>query len=317
MEDVGPWPLAGMSLLGFFANVLPTCIATLASIVFSVLTAFNLSRSQQWKLHPLQGSTEQHRRPYRDLGASLVWKYWVISIVGVIETTFGFVWSSHVWLQEPHAHGETRRWYTIFEPKRNTQQLPLVFQTSRSQLWEPGRKSLEAFLIGIQLFLLFGLGSEARQRYLSSLLTVSELSIPYQWLGRQARRVQMIRVWATGPSPENFTPFKPDDIVLEPYVATIPSRNKSRSSSHTLTLPRPMLASVPTSSKRSQLRDYQPLPVVKWRTFQKDRTIPGLVPTGANDDTPSFSLQTGRRPVRNKPLLSSLTPTERRQQTSA
>ncbi|KAG8821236.1 hypothetical protein FRC19_008095 [Serendipita sp. 401] len=309
LEDLGPWFLGVPSLISFITSVIPMGIATLASIVFSTLTSLNLSRSRHWKCDT--ANLEPHQRIYRDLGTSLVWKYWLLSSIGVIETTLGFLWSLHPWFEGPFRAGESRPWYTIFEPGNNILQLPLVYYTNRGALREAGKRNLEVFLItlpliGIQLFLLFGLGSGARQKYYSWLWALYEsLAVPkvYRWLGRQVRRVQWRRGWAAGPSPENFTPFRPDDIAMEPYIIAMPSRDEGHSSSHKLTPPRPIPISAPRSSKRSQMDHNEALPAgpsERWRSFHKDRI-----------ELPPPSLPNEGRAMRKQPLPPSLVPMAR------
>ncbi|KAG8848576.1 hypothetical protein FRB91_010699 [Serendipita sp. 411] len=314
LEDLGPWILGFRSLIGFFANVVPMGMATLASVVFSILTSLNLSRSRQWKHgSAILGPTEPHQRLYRDLGTSLVWRYWILSVIGVVETIFGFLWSLYPWLRGLDIRVETQHWYTIFELKNNIRQLPLVYSSKRREITESGTQTaLEVYLItlpliGIQLFLLFGLGSEARQRYRSWLSTLCELlAFPkaYRWLERHVRRVQWRRGWAAGPNPENFTPFRPDDIAMEPYIATMPPRNEGHPSIRKVTDPRPIPVAAPRSSKRSQLRNSEALPSgpsERWRTFHKIRV-----------ETPPTSLDNGGRIMRKEPLPPSLVPMTRR-----
>ncbi|KAG8848578.1 a-factor receptor [Serendipita sp. 411] len=277
-EDIGPWPVGRMTVVSFLVHIIPLGSATMASVVFSILTALNISRSRTGKRYgPLIRSSPK----YRDLERSRLLKYLMVSVIGVVENILGFIWSLQLWF---HHFEEEIPWYATFTS--SMQQMPLVYKARRHDLTRQSALVMKGFLIalplvGIQLFLLFGLGSEARQMYRSRLWTLAEfLKAPviYKWLKKQGKIFMRPRVTN---SPEIFTPFEPNDIALEPCTAIL-SRNDYRAPSR-----KAILVSEPplilTSSKRSQLRNTQPLPInssERWRTFHKNQIPSYPVATG-------------------------------------
>ncbi|KAG8878456.1 hypothetical protein FRC20_008379 [Serendipita sp. 405] len=286
-------------------------ISTMASAVFSVLTASNILRSQEGNRY---GTHIRSSANYRELESTMVMKYLILSFIGVTETIFGFMWSLGRWLHEDQP------WYKTLA--LDIRQVPLVYTTTRHDLlWHLDTSTIKGFLIslplaGIQLFLLFGLGFEARQTYRSWLWTfIKFLKLPtiYGWTRRQAKRFTKLRV-TENQNPENFTPFQPGDITLEPRTSILPPNNNS----HAIPrkgIPVSLPAPIPKSFKRSQLRDNQHLPATsskRWRTFRKEMITPDPMLPGIYEESPPLSTQNGWRVMRKEPLPLSVIPMARK-----
>ncbi|KAG8853484.1 a-factor receptor [Serendipita sp. 411] len=311
VEDLGPWPTSSISLASFFVDIVPIGLATMASAVFSVLTASNILRSQEGKRY---GTHIRSSANYRELESTMVMKYLILSFIGVTETIFGFLWSLGRWLHEDQP------WYKTLA--LDIRQVPLIYTTTRHDLlWHLDTSTIKGFLIslplaGIQLFLLFGLGFEARQTYRSWLWTfVKFLKLPtiYGWTRRQAKRFTKLRV-TENQNPENFTPFQPGDITLEPRTSILPPNNNSHAAPRK-GIPVSLPAPIPKSFKRSQLRDNQRLPATsseRWRTFRKEMITPDPMLPGIYEESPPLSTQNGWRVMRKEPLPLSVIPMARK-----
>ncbi|KAG9048420.1 hypothetical protein FS842_000416 [Serendipita sp. 407] len=273
-EDIGPLPVDEPTL-GLF---------------LSLLTFVNIWRARQSGSQVGLTEIGTLGQPlYRPLSTLRAWRYSGLSLLNMTGMTFGSLWSLLPLIihRNEIVDDKGRPWYTSFDIRNNLKQLPLISITHREDMY--GWGNLVGFIIsvpvnGILFFLMFGLSSDTIGIYHIWLDPLS------QRMSDTIRKFISIIPWPLRRTSdlENFTPFRPDDIALEPLPPPVHSTKRP--------YPRldeavPLPAAFPPSSPvlphhharliTSQLSPISPLE--RARTFRKEPTPIRLLPVNRSN----------------------------------
>ncbi|KAG9054475.1 hypothetical protein FS842_005014 [Serendipita sp. 407] len=239
-----------------------------------VLVLINVWRAQRSLSQ--KRATDLGRSPfYRDLTTKKAIKYLILSTASLFGLIFGCIWS----ILPAFLYLKDKPWYTRSDIRDNIRQLPLIYIVARYEL--DGPNSLITFkvflssipVLGIVLFIFFGLGSEALARYHTWIWAVSSfLRLPYlcNFLRTRASRFGSLNKGAQPLDPEYFGPFESNDITLDLHPFVLP---QTLGRSHLPIFPTQPTIDIPSYPIPSQTtQPSAPLSVPslgEWRTYHK------------------------------------------------
>ncbi|KAG8819360.1 hypothetical protein FRC17_010473 [Serendipita sp. 399] len=263
-----------------------------------VLTIANIRSTQ----HVGTGDLE-HSRSHRSLSREKIRRYWMISVISTVLQGFGFSWMALCYI--PNTRSPYPVWYKYFDILENVRHLPLVnaipaydsnFQEYISAWNVP---LLSTPVLGFVFFCLFALDSvefsiespwvEACIRHMKSLN-------PSNWFKGGTSASRNFDSGFSSDRSENFTPFRVDDILLEPYPlsgTTKPSAVKYSTGQLLIPGAKHLASTGITELKitganriprlpdtTSKLPTYQQgVLSERWRTYKKEPTTIGLLPS--------------------------------------
>ncbi|KAG8835894.1 hypothetical protein FRC20_007163, partial [Serendipita sp. 405] len=164
-----------------------------------------------------------------------VMKYMALSIWTLISVIFGCIWAFRPILLAPS------RWYAKPDIRGNIRQLPLIYTTTRYEVDLNNAVNRKLFFIsipvmGIVIFVSFGLGPEALKAYHSWLQTLSlllKLPTLFNFLRIHTLRLGSLNQRVVPVDPEYFVPFESNDINLDPHPPADLPKASRRSSART------------------------------------------------------------------------------------
>ncbi|KAG9055244.1 hypothetical protein FS842_002738 [Serendipita sp. 407] len=229
-EDFGPWALFSVSLDTWILQNLPITLITIISITYSYRSFRNFYRSRRSKR--ILDIEPNHLFQHRALSDIQVVRYCSATLVSILGMTFGVIWLNMDWIYWAINDPDKVQWYSQLVLLNNWQYRDQVYQQTRTEMENDNpmfstllKGTVFYFSIpssGIQIFLWFGLGAEARKSYfhwLSSLVELITRTRAYIWLEALFVKIR----WRIRPhqmDPENFTPFQLDDVRLEELSTT-------------------------------------------------------------------------------------------------
>ncbi|KAG8831785.1 hypothetical protein FRC17_002577 [Serendipita sp. 399] len=297
-------------------------VTSLICAGFSSVACYNFWLSVRQKPPSLDANLQQL---HRVLHSSQRWKYTLMSAFTICG---GLYEAAHLVVPYTQASFQSDRlWYKFISSMSSDISYQNVFTRIKEEMNLLDRQMFEEHvvfayslpLIGILVFLLFGLGSEIRRVYveriraLETLLTESKVS---NWLKTRVSKVAWRRVYhcpvmiiclyvdrlndvrtairgavvdrwpgRRRVDPSQFTPFRTDDIVLDDLLAPLNSSRRRDDAifgrGPFLPLSPPILLSPPPAASSSKR---QPVLGSTWREYRKE-PLPGTVVHGeANED---------------------------------
>ncbi|KAG8806287.1 hypothetical protein FRC18_006203 [Serendipita sp. 400] len=234
IEDIGPVYTASVSFLVVLIRCVPTLLITITSVWFVVSTMINVWYARH--IEPPKGVNEPgHLRFDHTLPRKKVMKYMALSIWTLISVIFGCIWAFRPILLAPS------QWYAKPDIRGNIRQLPLIYTTTRYEVDLNNAVNRKLFFIsipvmGIVIFVSFGLGPEALKAYHSWLQTLSlllKLPTLFNFLRIHTLRLGSLNQRVVPVDPEYFVPFESNDINLDPHPPADLPKASRRSSART------------------------------------------------------------------------------------
>ncbi|KAG8821755.1 a-factor receptor [Serendipita sp. 401] len=293
VEDIGPWPLLSFSIGAFLVDVVPLALCSLVSIGFNCAACYNFWHPRHKKPHLDYDGEPQYL--HRLLSTSQRWKYTLMCITTFCGTIYGTVW---VLLRYTHVEVvplDPDRWYKAFGLKLNPSVYKTIHVFTREELGlakGETKRNLYGFaftlpLVGIHMFLFFGLGSEARKAYMERFQAILKLINDTRLFGWLKAPMEIARTrldsvvgkiaWRRGRHPMEtnaFTPFEAGDIILDDLSTAWHSMRMPP-------LPLPIVPPASSSLKRSQVTT-GPIPL--WREYRKELLLLGGNQEGGERD---------------------------------
>ncbi|KAG9054472.1 hypothetical protein FS842_005011 [Serendipita sp. 407] len=290
IEDIGPVYTVSLSSLAVLIRCVPILLITIASAWFVVSTMINVWRARH--IEPPKGVNEPgHLRFDRTLPRKKVTKYMALSIWTLISVVFGCIWAFMPALLSPSP------WYAKPDIRGNIRQLPLIHTASRYEVDPNVAGSRKLFFIsipvmGIVIFVFFGLGLEALKTYhswLRTLFLLLKLPTLFNFLRIHTLRLGSWNQRVIPVNPEYFAPFESEDINLDPHSPADLPKASRRSSARTFPdIPLKIQPSSHPAPLRGSRLSKNPLgsPLEEWRMHHKQPSItePNPIP-----QSPAFS----------------------------
>ncbi|KAG8841797.1 hypothetical protein FRB91_004676 [Serendipita sp. 411] len=319
IEDLGPSYVSVVSLESTLIRCVPMLLITVMSVWFVVQALINVWHAQ--KIPTVKRVTDLgHSYFYRDLTTTKAIRYLAMSTSALFGLIFGCVWAVLPVLQSLKEDDPRCIRSSIHE---NIRQLPLIYITPRYELINPRIITyIKVFhistpIMGIILFVFFGLGSEALTRYhvwLQNLSSFLKLPLLSDFLRTRASRLGWLNEGVRPVDPDYFGPFEPRDIIVDPHPIALPQtleRSPLQALPTRLTIDLPYY---PTPLRAAQLDVHPSVPFSEeWRTYRKEPPITAFrLPNHHSPASPQFwsspngsSVTPGMRRVYRKELISS------------
>ncbi|KAG8774758.1 a-factor receptor [Serendipita sp. 398] len=287
IEDLGPWPAVMISTDRFFIDAVPIVLASFMIIRFNYLSCYNFWYSKHEK--PSSDGNVALQSQRRALSTSQVSKYTLMSFVTVCGTAYGATSVLFPYIYRTLEPGEGYQWYNVVSLTNDQWSDRKIHIHTREWIEANDlveKQSLIGFaytlpFIGIQVFLCFGLGSEARKTYVGwirafiNLIFNKRLSGWSKGLVRVAIRVAtQLKVLAGKPKwrkgryqkdTNTLTPSQTNNIVSDEL--SVPWHSTST----------PLLPAVtPPASSSSKRQQSVVAPMPLWKEYRK---VP--LPTGS------------------------------------
>ncbi|KAG8823992.1 hypothetical protein FRC18_010606 [Serendipita sp. 400] len=282
IEDIGPVYTVSASSLSVLIRCVPILLITITSVWFVVSTMINVWHARHIE-RPKGVNEPGHLRFDHTLPRKKVMKYMALSTWTLIGIVFGCIWVFMPILLAPS------RWSAKPDIRGNIRQLPLIYTAGRYEADSKTAAGLKLFFIsipvmGIVIFVFFGLGLEALKTYCSWLQTLFlSLKLPtlFNFLRIHTLRLGSWNQRVVPVDPEYFVPFESNDINLDPHSPSDLPKASSRSSAQTFP---DIPLKIRPSSHPAPLRDPQlsknpsSSPLEEWRIHHKQPGITGLHP---------------------------------------
>ncbi|KAG8750886.1 hypothetical protein FRC14_008318 [Serendipita sp. 396] len=279
VEDFGPFGFSPMSLESVLVGGVPVVVITVASVYFVVLTMTNVWRSRHIE-PPKRVMEVGHLRFDRTLPRRKVMKYLAMSTITLVGVVFGCIW-----VLVPPLQTLTREhpWYTKSDIRGNIRQLPLTYTVTRYELSPITITNHSVFFVsipvmGVVLFVFFGLGPEAFKTYrnwLQNLLSLLKLPALFNFLQIHALGFCWYNQQAVPVDAEYFIPFELNDIALDPHPLVDSSKASRRSFTQTFlsqSRVKPLSHSAALQSIRPNARSPS-TSSEEWRIYRKQPMI--------------------------------------------
>ncbi|KAG8858993.1 hypothetical protein FRB91_008959, partial [Serendipita sp. 411] len=224
IEDLGPRIYIVLSVDSFLIDLVPTSLASVLSVGYSCMSCYNFWRSTPGYPGPDSHVELQHQ--HRILSTSQRLKYSSLLYIRIGLNPQGY---------DP--------WYTVNSFMHINERDRGVITWTREFLeteQQPFAQNIAGFacalpLIGIFLFLWFGLGSEVRKSYMEWIEALGAviITVGTTLSGLVKGLTTKVGLWKrqwqrqTGMGPDDITPFRTDEITLEDLTV---SRNQRKPS---------------------------------------------------------------------------------------